>query len=138
MRLHESPRACVAMSGKPWDPSFGVKPGGTSRKGPTTEMMPSQSGRPEAPAARPRVPLSLPIALAREPGKAWELLHVADGLHETNEGFHYSTAETRFDEVQVWIVHNARTFQPCSNEFNPPGVTGEPAALTSFFFDQAF
>ena len=30
-----------------------------SRKGPTTEIMTSQSGRPEAPAARPRVPLYL-------------------------------------------------------------------------------
>jgi hypothetical protein len=53
---------------RPWDPSFGVKPGGNSRKGPTTEIMTSQSGRPEAPAARPRVPLSL---LSRPTSAPW-------------------------------------------------------------------
>jgi hypothetical protein len=42
-----------------WDPSFGVKPEGKSRKGPRTEIIDKHLHLPEVAEARPKGPLSL-------------------------------------------------------------------------------
>ena len=78
------------------------------------------------------------LALVGRPaGGPWELLHLADGADETNEGMHYVSTETRFDELQLWVIADPG-FKPCDSQFNPPERQGEPAALVTFFFDTPY